>query len=84
MTLPAAFGLGFELGYQHVEGDKTTGNKMGEDGGDGYDLWHWRIGLSRELKGFVLDLSYHDTNEEEFLGVDNADKRVVFAISRSF
>lgn len=84
VTLPAAFGLGFELGYQHVEGDKTTGNKMGEDGGDGYDFWHWRIGLSRELKGFVLDLSYHDTDDnKDFIGAI-ADSRFVFTISRTF
>ncbi len=83
VTLPAGFGLGFELGYQDVEGDKTTGNNMGEDGADGFDYWHWRIGLSKELKGFELDLSYYDTNEEDFLG-KIGESRFVFTISRTF
>jgi len=83
-SLAYGFVLGGELGYQTVEGDKTTGGGMGEDGSDGFDFWHWRTGLSKDVIGFGLDLSYHDTSEEEFLGQDIADDRVVFTISRSF
>jgi uncharacterized protein (TIGR02001 family) len=83
LALPHQFGLGFELGYQIVEGDKTTGNGLGLAGEDGYDYVFWRIGLSKELLGFVLDLSYYDTNESEFFG-KIGDDRVVFTISRSF
>lgn len=83
LTLPYGFNLSGELGYQDVEGDKTSGNGLGENGGDGFDYLHWRIGLSKDIKGFELDLSYQDTNEEEFLG-QIADSRVVFSISRSF
>ena len=83
LTLPYGFNLSGELGYQDVEGDKTTGNGLGKEGGNGFDYTHWRIGLSKEIKGFELDLSYHDTNEEEFLG-DIADSRVVFTLSRTF
>ena len=82
LTLPYHFGLGFEIGYQDVEGDKTTGNNMGEDGGNGYDYVHWRLGVSYEIKGFTLNLSYQDTNETGFLG-DAADSRLVFGASRS-
>jgi uncharacterized protein (TIGR02001 family) len=82
LALPWRFGLGFEIGYQDVEGDKTTGNNMGEGGGDGFDYIHWRLGLSYEIKGFELDLNYQDTNEQDFLG-NAADSRVVFSISRS-
>jgi uncharacterized protein (TIGR02001 family) len=83
LSLPYQFGLGFELGYQYVEGDKTTGNGVGLDGEDGYDYLYWRIGLSRELLGFNLDLSYYDTNESEYFGKIGED-RIVFTVSRSF
>jgi uncharacterized protein (TIGR02001 family) len=83
LMLPYQFGLGFELGYQYVEGDKTTGNGLGLDGEDGYDYLFWRIGISREVLGFNLDLSYYDTNESEYFG-KIGDDRVVFTVSRSF
>lgn len=83
LSLPYGFGLGFEIGYQYVKGDETTGGNQGESGGDGFDYVNWRIGLSNELKGFGLDLSYHDTNDSGFLG-KVADERVVFTVSRSF
>lgn len=83
LSLPYEFILAGEVGYQDVEGDETTGKGQGEGGGDGFDYIHWRVGLSKELLGFTLDLSYHDTNEEDFLG-EIADERVVFTVSRSF
>jgi len=82
-TLPYSFGLGFELGYQDVEGDRTTGNGRGLDAGDGYDYLFWKIGLSKEVLGFNLDVSYYDTNEDEYFG-QIGDSRFVFSISRSF
>ena len=84
LALPYEFTLSGELGYQDVEGDKTTGDNQGEDGEDGFDYYNWRIGLSRDLLGFSLSLNYHDTDEANFLGEDIADERVVFTISRSF
>jgi uncharacterized protein (TIGR02001 family) len=83
LSLPYGFGLAGELGYQWVEGDKLTGHGQGEGGGDGFDYTHWRVGLSKEVLGFNLDLSYHNTNEEDFLG-KVGDERVVFMISRTF
>jgi uncharacterized protein (TIGR02001 family) len=83
LTLPYQFFLGFELGYQYVGGDKTTGNGAGLNGGDGYDYMFWRIGLSKELLGFNLDLSYYDTNESQYFG-KIGDDQIVFTISRSF
>jgi uncharacterized protein (TIGR02001 family) len=85
LSLPWEFSLAGELGYQTVEGDKLTGDDQGEDGGDGFDYYNWRVGLSRELLKFNLDLSYHDTfgDEDDFLG-SNADGRLVFTISRTF
>ena len=72
------------IGYQWVEGDKSTGNGNGDNGGDGYDYTHWRVGISRPVLGFVLDLSYQDTDNANFLGPDIADERIVFAVSRTF
>jgi uncharacterized protein (TIGR02001 family) len=83
LTLPYSFGLGFELGYQDIKGDKTTGNGRGLNGSDGYDYLFWKIGLSKEVLGFNLDVSYYDTNEEEYFG-QIGDSRFVFSISRSF
>jgi len=83
LTLPYQFTLGFELGYQYVEGDKTTGNGAGLNDGDGYDYLFWRIGISKELLGFVLDLSYYDTSESQYFG-KIGDDHIVFTISRSF
>jgi uncharacterized protein (TIGR02001 family) len=83
LTLPYSFGLGFELGYQDVKGDKTTGNGRGLDGRDGYDYLFWKIGLSKEVLGFNLDVSYYDASEEQHFGHIGGD-RTVFSISRSF
>lgn len=83
LTLPYKFGLGFEVGYQDVEGGETTGNGAGLNGGNGFDYVFWKVGLSREVLGFALDVSYYDTNEQDYLG-DIGGEHVVFSISRSF
>ncbi len=72
-----------EVGYQTVEGDKSTGNNGGLDGKDGFDYIHYRIGIGYSVKGFDFDLSYHNTTEDEFLGESIADGRAVFTVSRS-
>ncbi|MBW1742264.1 MAG: hypothetical protein JRJ47_02380 [Deltaproteobacteria bacterium] len=86
LTLPLNLTLSFEAGYQDIKGDKTTGNGGGLDDGNGYDYIHWRVGLATKLKGFSLDVSYHDTNESGWLSdnIGQADERVVFTVSRSF
>lgn len=84
LALPYSLSVSGEIGYQDVEGDKLTGNGGGLDGKSGYDYWHWRFGVGYTILGFNLDLSYHGTNEEEFLGKDNANDRVVFTLSRTF
>jgi hypothetical protein len=84
VSLPYEFTLSGLVGYQWVEGNQTTGHGDGDNGHDGYDYTHWRIGISRPLLGFVLDLSYNDTNNAGFLGKQIADERVVFSVSRTF
>ena len=85
--LPLGIGLAAEVGYQTVEGDKTTGDGAGLDGDDGFDYVHYRFGASYGVKGFTLDLSYHNTTEPNFLagyaGYDGADNRFVFTVSRA-
>ena len=76
LTLPMDIGLGGTYAYQDVEGDVTSP--------DGFDYAYWRIGISKEIAGFGLDLSYWDTDEEEMLGEDIASERIVFSVSRSF
>lgn len=83
LTLPYEFGLAGQLGYQDVQGGETSGGTAGEGGKSGFDYYYWRVGLSKAIKGFDLDLSYWDTDAEDYLG-SYADSRVVFTLSRSF
>jgi len=84
LSLPYDVTLSGLIGYQTVEGDKTTGNGQGKGGKDGYDYTNWRIGISKEVLKFILDLSWTDTNESDFLGDDIAGSHLVFSISRTF
>jgi uncharacterized protein (TIGR02001 family) len=72
------------VGYQWVEGGRTYCHGNGDNEHNGYDYVHWRIGISQPLLGFVLDLSYNDTNNANFLGKQIADERIVFSVSRTF
>jgi uncharacterized protein (TIGR02001 family) len=83
--LPMDFSLSGEVGYQTVEGDKSTGQGGGMDGDDGYDYVHYRLGVATSLKGFGLDLSYHNTDSDaqDFYGDSISDGRVVFTVSRA-
>jgi len=85
LTLPLNLTMSFEYGYQDIQGVNTTGSGSGLDDGDGYNYKHWRIGLATELKGFVLDLSYHDTDESDWLSdnIGQADDRIAFTVSRT-
>lgn len=88
LTLIDNLTLSMVYGHQNVEGDKTSGNGGGMNGGSGFDHSHWQIGLSTVIKDFALDLSYHDTDESSFFnsffGSQVADERVVFTVSRTF
>lgn len=86
LALPYNFTLGGELGYQWVEGDDTTGHNMGMNGNDGYDYWHWRVSLIKDIpQWFTLDLSYHSTDSDAQNFFDDiADPRLVFTVSRTF
>jgi uncharacterized protein (TIGR02001 family) len=74
LSLPYEFGLAFHVGYQDVD----------EIDGDYID---WRIGISRQVLGFGLDVSYWDAeNEDAYCGAGSEHCRgtVVGTISKSF
>ncbi len=83
LSLPWGLSLSGDVGWQRVEGDKTTGEGQGLEGDDGFDYVHYRLGVASSFKGFDLDVSYHNTTEADFLGSDIADGRLVFTVSRS-
>lgn len=85
LALPMDFGVGFEGGYQYVQGGQSTGNGMGENGGDGYDYFHYRASVYKAIFGFDLDLSFHNIAgiNKDFFG-DIGDERVVFTITFNF
>ena len=66
MTLPfdlSSTGLGLYgiVGYQDVEGDKSSG-ALG-----GYDYVWWQLGTNITVKGYKLDLAYVDAEESDSL-----------------
>ncbi len=80
-ALPNDFNIDGGIGYQDVEGDKTTP--------DGYDYLQWDAGVTLSRLGFDFDLRYYDTDEDDSLvafwgGDENIDARIVFSVSRSF
>jgi uncharacterized protein (TIGR02001 family) len=84
VALPKGFGVGAEIGYQDVEGDKSTGDGLGMNGNDGFDYTHYKVNGYWSVIGFTFDVAYHatDSDAEDFFG-DIADSRVVFSVSRS-
>lgn len=81
LALNDSIGVDIAIGSIDVEGDKATPA--------GYGYTHWETGVTGSVKGFDLDLRYHDTNEqasyvEVWGGTDAIDSRIVFTVSRSF
>jgi uncharacterized protein (TIGR02001 family) len=65
--LPAGFGLGLHVGYfDFDEGDSAT---------------DWKIGVSKSIGGFDMELAYTDTDIDDN---DLADGRAIFTVSKSF
>ena len=88
-------GLNAGIGFFDVYGYKATGSNgafCNTTSGllcNGYHYTHWTVGATTSIKGFDLDLSYHDTNESgshvAFFGsTELIDDILVVAISRSF
>ncbi len=92
LTLPAEFGLYANVGYSDTEGDKSSGAQ------GGVEYVYFSVGVTKEIKGFTLDLGYQGTDNSSSLetfypdapigGGDNfrdlIDGYVVFSVSRTF
>lgn len=77
-------GLGFSImdmvdpyisiGYQDVEGDKTSP--------DGFDYLYYAVGISKSIDILTFDLSWQDASDLD--GCDDACEAVVFSVSSSW
>ncbi len=74
LSLPYDFSPYVTIGYQDVEGDKSSGP-------NGFDYFHYAIGLSKAFGPISLDLSWHDADLD---GCDDLCKSLVFSISSSW
>lgn len=64
-SLPWDSALSFKTGYQEVEGDEFSAYFATPDG---YD-WYWfSVGVSKEVLGFVLDVTYHWVDKGDACG----------------
>jgi uncharacterized protein (TIGR02001 family) len=78
LALPGDVSLVATYGNQDIEDFFAPGNDIDYD-------WY-SIGLSKEINGFGLDLSYYDTNNDcdtQFFDAQHCDGRAVFTVSRS-
>ena len=75
LTLPYDFKPYVTLGYQSVDGDKTSGPA-------GFDYVHYALGMSKTLGIFTADLSWQDARDLSSCG--ETCEAVVFSISSSF
>jgi uncharacterized protein (TIGR02001 family) len=102
LGLPFELTMQLEAGYVNVEGDKQTGrdstgfgygpgyNETAWTSGDeGFDYNYYRVGLSRDIFGLNVDVSYHlgmseDGWIEEYYGYAAADDQLILTVSYSF
>ena len=71
ITLPMGLSPYFNAGYQDVEGDEFSAY-FGTP--DGYDWWWLTAGVSYDILGFTLDVSYHWVDRgDECGGVGDGD-----------
>ncbi len=57
LSLPHGFGLSFYVGWQDVEGDKTSGP-------DGFNYTHYSIGISKSVGALDLSASWNDADND--------------------
>jgi uncharacterized protein (TIGR02001 family) len=74
-TLPYDFSPYVTLGYQYVDGDKTSGPA-------GYDYVHYAVGVNKTLGHFTADLSWQDARD--LSGCSDKCAAVVFSVSSSW
>jgi len=74
LSLPMDFGAGFSVGKQWFHDDSDL------------NYTDWKIGLTKELQGFDLEVAYTDTNlsKSDCDDDDICDGRIVASVSRTF
>jgi len=80
-ALPYDFSLNTHVGHQYI--DKGNVNNPGAS----VDYTDWKVGLSKDLFGFGLDVSYTDTADAQSAGLcshSTCGSKVTFTISRGF
>ncbi len=79
LSLPYDLGLSFLVGYQDVDGDKTSP--------DGFSYAHYSVGVTYPIVGFDLGLTFSNTFERDKIDSgfadDAMDERFVVSISKS-
>jgi uncharacterized protein (TIGR02001 family) len=71
--LPQEFGLGLHVGHYDYDDNAVE------------DYTDWKVGISKSIGGFGLELAYTDTDlDEDSDPGDLADARAVFTLSKSF
>jgi uncharacterized protein (TIGR02001 family) len=76
LSLPYGFTLTGHVGYQNVDGHKTT---------TGYDYVDYKVDLSKEVFGFGLDVAYTAVDDQgKVCGSTLCGDKVFFTISRGF
>lgn len=68
LTLPIGLSPYFNIGYQDVEGDEFSAFFATPKG---YDWWWYSIGMSYDIVGFTLDVSYHWVDRGSACGAPN-------------
>lgn len=68
LSLPMGLSPYFNIGYQDVEGDEFSAYFATPDG---YNWWWFNVGVSYDIVGFTLDLSYHWVDNDQKCGGRN-------------
>lgn len=77
-SLPYDLTLGIHGGYKYTEGENGFAN---------FDYIDWRINLSKQIIGFVLDFSYTTTTDQADacgFAPDACDGRIIVSLSKYF
>lgn len=90
LDLIHGYSFGLEAGHCDVQGDKTTGNGYGMDGGNGFHWNYYTIGLLKTLPyDFKISLNYNKNDEAKFFkaaygGKDVAGDSAYLTVSKKF
>lgn len=76
LTLADSFNVYANVGYQDVDGDKTTP--------EGFDYFYYAIGVSKSIDILTFDLAWHDATDYCESGDNDTCEALVFSVSSSW